>query len=278
MEPISLRRPSFLKKASLVPGLALFFLLKVSPAAAAYFTLPVLTQSQTDPIFRNLAGAFVFRDVEGANDLGKNWGFTLGVRGSLVDATPFTAVASSFTLPYLPSGDAQIAVGLPRGFTFEFGMVPTLSYQGTTFSQYSAGVKWTLTRSLLPKVPVSLAIRAGYTNANVSYSQQISGVDTDITYSTSIATFQAIASKRFFIFEPYVALGLANHTSSLSSTGSITIFGTDFSAGTTNYSAGSLCFWPSAGLLIHLGFIGAAAEYSNLWGLTAFSGKFTIRI
>lgn len=255
-------------------------LLFLSPglAEAAYFTLPVLTTEQTDPVFKSLAGAFVFRDLEPASDLGKKFGLTVGVRASVIDATALSTVVSGLNTPLLPSGDLQGAIGLPHGFTFEFGMIPTLTYQGTSFSEYSGAVKWTATRTFLPKLPFSLAARAAYTTANLSYAQSISGVDVSVAYSTTLLSFQAIVSRKFLVFEPYLSLGFVTHSSSISSSGSASIFGTTFPVGTQSYSSSLMSFWPSAGLMINLFVLGISGEYSNLWGLGNYSLKVSLRI
>lgn len=247
-------------------------------ANAAFFSLPVLSTDQTAPVFKSLAGAFVFRNVESAADLGKNFGVNFGVRGSIIDASALNAVVSGLNTQYLPSGDIQMELGLPHGFTFEFGLIPSITYQGTSFSEYSGAVKWTATRTFLTKLPFSLAARAAYTSASLGHAQTISGVDVTVGYSTALISFQSIISKKFAVFEPFLSLGIISHSSSITSSGSASIFGNTFPVGTQAYTSGLVSFWPTAGLMINLVFIGIAAEYDNLWGLGSYSAKFSIRI
>ena len=268
-----------LRKSSKLFGFCLAVLIQLvsSSARAAIFDLPVLTTSQTTPIFNTLAAGFVFRDVEPASDLGKNWGLNFGVRASLIDTTSINGIVSGMSLAYLPTADAQISLGVPYGFTFEFGMVPGLSYQSTQFSQYAAAIKWTATRKVLQKFPLSLAARAAYSSATLSSAQTLNNADITVTYGTSIYSFQVLMSKKFLVFEPFVGIGTAIHSSSLASTGAVSIFGNDFPLGTNSYTGSTMSIWPTAGLLIDLYFLGIAADYSYLWGLTTYNAKISIR-
>lgn len=246
-------------------------------AQGAAFSFPELDTTMTDPIFRTLAGGFIFRSAEPASDLGKKFGLYLGASVSGVDTSAVSTIFSGFSSPLLPSGDLQIGVGFPAGFVLEVGFLPSFNFSGTSIGNYGVGVKWNATRNFLSKLPFSLSGRIGYSSSSISFAQQINSVDVTVSYGSTVLTAQALVSKKLFIFEPYFGLGLANHSSSLASSGSASLFGSTFPVGTQNYSASGLFPWIQAGLLLDFVLLGIGAEYDSVFGLSSYTGKVSLR-
>lgn len=251
-------------------------------ASAGTFSLPQLDTGMVDPLFNTLATALAFRPMEPASDLGRNWGSYLGLSAGVVDASSLSNIflsGSGSNQILLPSADVQFGLGLPYGFTLEGAYLPAVSYQGTSFSRYSGGIKWTLTRTALKPLPFDLAAQAGYSQTALNYTQGLSGGTVDVSYKTAITSGNLLLSKRLlYFFEPYVGIGFVHHYSTLSGTGSATLFGNTFPIGTESINGSGTSLWTQAGLLIKLLVVGTTVEYDNMFGQSSLSAKVSIRI
>lgn len=245
------------------------------------FTLPTLETSQTEAIFKTLGSSFAFRPVESASDLGIIWGIYLGAGLGGTETSKLTAVSSDAPT-YLPSAELQFGLGLPLGFTIETGLMPSISYQGTSISKYGGALKWTATRTVLRSLPVSLAARLAYSKGTINWSQPLNSGAVTIDYKNEIIQSQIAASKMFGTLglglEPYVGLGFISHTSQITGSGSANLFGASFSPGTTSVSGKNSSLWGQAGLMVHLVFLAISAEYDNMFGINSYSAKLTLRM
>jgi hypothetical protein len=258
-----------------------FWFASVSPARAAVFTLPTLDTTMTDPIFETLATSFAFRPLEPASDLGSVWGFYIGAGGSGSDASKVAAIFSEMSTSYVPNAELQLGIGLPKGFTIEGGFIPKINFQGTSLSKYGGTLKWTLTRSLLPKFPLSIAVRAGLAKASIDYTQPLEGGSVTVGYASTILESNLVISKFLggfgFGIEPYLGFGVASQSSSLNATGTAELFGSSFPAGTESVSGSGTSTWLQAGLMLKLSVLAFTAEYDRMFGVSSWSGKATFR-
>lgn len=260
-------------------GLMALGLLVSTSSWAQFFSIPVLEPTQTDPIFRTLASALIFRPVEPASDLGRVWGLYLGPGAAAVDASEVNSVFTGSQLPFFPGADIQAGLGVSNGVVLEVGYLPAYTYNGTSFSKLGLGMKWNFNRNILKNLPFDLAVQSTYTTASLSFTQPIQGADVTVNYNSTIFSVNMLLSKRFlYLFEPFIGFGISNQTSSITSTGSVSIFGSSFPLGTQNYSGTTLSPWYQGGILLNLLFVGVAAQYDNMFGLNSFTGKVTIRI
>lgn len=242
------------------------------------FTLPQLSTSQTDPVFRTLAAGFFYRPVEPASDFGALGGFSVGAALNGVSTGAVSTIFTGMSTPFLPTAMLMGAVGLPKGITIEGGFVPSLTYQGSTFSNIAFGAKWTLTRSVFTKWPVDLAIRANYTSSGLSYTQSISGGTVAVRYGSGIFSANLVASYPLPFLEPFVGLGFITDSSTLSGTGTASLFGASFPVGTNTYSEGRATPWLYGGVKLHLTLLKISASYDFLYGISSWSLKAGISI
>jgi hypothetical protein len=258
----------------------LFAALLWSPPAFSegVFTLPQLSTTQTDPVFRTLAAGFFYRPVEPASDFGALGGFSLGVAVNGVSTSAVSTIFTGMSTPFLPTAMLMGAVGLPKGITLEAGFVPSLNYQGSTFSNLAFGAKWTLTRSVFAKWPVDVALRANYTSAGMSYTQNITGGTVAVRYGSGIFSADLVASYPLPILEPFIGLGFITDSSSLTGTGTASLFGASFPVGTTTYSEGRAAPWLYGGVKLHLTLVKISASYDFLYGISSWSLKAGISI
>jgi hypothetical protein len=264
----------------LVAALAILAAFVPGRVNASVFTLPTVDSTMTDPIFRTMASGFLFRSVEPASDLGKTWGLYFGADVTATSTSAVSNIMSGLSSGYLPTGNLQIGLGLPKGITLEFGFVPTFTYSGTTVATYGGDLKWTLSRALFPKLPINVAVALGYTSANLNYSQALDSGTVAVNYGTSMESAMLQASVSIgilFGLEPFAGVGVANANSTLSGTGTSSLFGSGFAAGTTSVSASNTSTWLQAGLLLRLGILGIAGEYDYVFGLSSYNIKTTFR-
>jgi hypothetical protein len=264
-------------------GFANFLLLTLGvmshpqPCFAGIFNLPQLDTSMADPIFRTLASGLAFKPVEPASDLGKYFGFYMGVAAGGSDLSAVSSIFQSQLMGYMPMGDLQLGAGGPLGITAEAGILPGMSYSGTTFNRYSGALKWTLTHSVLSYLPINIAVRVGFSNSNLNYSQTLQNANLDVSYKTSIVSGNLVISKSLLFLEPYVGIGVVSHDSTLSATGEASLFGNTFTAGTESLRSTGSSPWYQAGLMVKVFVLGVAAEYDNIFGLSSYNGKVSLR-
>jgi hypothetical protein len=251
-------------------------------AKAAVFSLPTVSTSMTDPIFRTLGADFAFRSVEPASDLGTVWGLNFGVAAVATDASAVSSIFSNMATSFVPNADFQLGIGLPKGITIELGLVPKVKLDGTTFSKYEAALKWTLNRTLIPRFPLDVATRFSYSNGSIDYSQGLNGGTVSVSYRTTVIGGNLLVSKFLgaagFGIEPFLGVGLINFSSTLSGSGTVNLFDTSFPTGTESVSDSGLSSWLQAGLQLKLSVVAFAAEYDRFFGISSWTGKFSIRI
>jgi hypothetical protein len=134
---------------------------------------------------------------------------------------------------------------------------------------------WTF--SELFSFPVDAAVRGCYTNGALSYTQPLNGGTENVGYNTNIVGGNLMFSKKIaFILEPYVSYGLLSHSSTLSGTGSSSLFNGNFPPGTTSISNSGSSGWLQLGAQLKLGFFSIAAEYDNLFLDDTYSGRLAL--
>lgn len=252
-----------------------------SKAKAEAFSIPTLETSTISTVLDSVATMMAFRPVEGASDLGVRWGVTLGLGVSATESSAISSLSSAAPAGFLPGADLQLGIGLPKGITLELGMIPTFSYQSTSFGKYAGALKLNLNRTLLKKFPLAVAARLAFTKSSILYSQTSGSGTVGVDLDSSIYGGNIVVSKYLgalgFGLEPFLGVGFLAHSSNVTATGTGNLFGSSFPAGTTSTSASGSGLWYQAGLMLKLGVIGITAEYDHLFGLTSYAGKLSLR-
>jgi hypothetical protein len=248
------------------------------PAQAEIFSLPQLTPAQTQPVFNTLGSMLFFKPIEPASGYGKLWGLGIGVSANATSTSAISTVVSGLSTSVLPMADINAGITLPGGITLEAGYLPTFTYQNTTFGKTAFGAKWNINRALFTSLPFDIAVRAGITSGTLAYLQTSGGANINVNYSTSIFTANLIVSKNFVLVEPFAGIGLANHSSTLSGTGTGTIFGAGYPAATTSITGTSATLWMHAGVLLNLQFLRISASVDYAFGLVSGNGKVAFSI
>lgn len=247
-------------------------------ARAEVFTLPQMTPAQTEPVFNTLGSMLFFKPVEPARGYGKIWGLGIGIAANATSSSAISTVVSGMSASFIPAGDINAGVTLPMGITVEGGLLPTFSYQGSSFGKTAIGAKLHLNAVFLKSFPLDVAFRVGWTKGTLLYAQGSGGTQVNVDYSTSAVTANLIVSKNFIVLEPFAGLGMVSHSSTLVGTGSGTIFGTGFPPSTTTYSVNAVHLWMHAGLLLNLQVLRISASVDYAFGLVSGNGKIAISI
>lgn len=262
---------------------SLFALLSIFPCFFSKETLAKfqITQLETETIptfFNTLAAASIFRTVEPASDLGKLFGFYIGIEGSEISLKPLYSIFSnSIPLGYFPIGDLQFGATGPFGITAEFGLLPESNLRELSFGRTSGSLKWTPTRSILTYLPFDFAGRVSLTNTHIGIAESFSGLDFDVRYLSTLWSAGIVLSKSFLLFEPFVSLGVVRYQSKLSASAGGKLFGYSFPTGSESIPESGFSPWYQSGILIKLLVIGIAAQYDYAFGMGTYTAKVSLR-
>jgi len=266
-------------KTSALLSFSLFLTLAFSaPAFAAtnFLTLQNLDQDQTDALFKTLVADTVFRPLEGASTFGDIFGFAFGVIGETTSTSQVQPFLPADTPSYVPGGNLFLAAQFPYGLGVEAGFIPQTGISGASFKQYGFDAKWTVNKVLFQALPVDVALRAGYSRPEISYTETVNAVDTVISFNSNITTETLSVSRDFIFVEPYVTLGLIQQSGTLMGTGSTNIFSTTFSQSkSVDRSFTGTLF--ELGAQFKLGFFNLTAEYGNIFGISSYAGKISFK-
>lgn len=209
-------------KRSLVWSTVVLLLGAASSFAASQPTLQNMNLSQADGVMKNFGNAIVFRSLEPPSANGKVWGFGFGVVGAVTSAKDVNAFIPSANIPVLPAADIVFALQGPYGIALEAGFFPTMAVKGFTLKRFGMNARWTFTDVLLRgNIPFDAALRLGFGGNEFSYTQNVGGVDDKVTFDSNSFRAEVAMSRKFFVFEPYLGLGLLKTSNTLSNTAGV---------------------------------------------------------
>lgn len=259
--------------------LLLGFALSSAPALAASApSLYNLNASQAEEIVESFGAAQMFRAVEPPSSYGRLFGLSFGVvgtygsAGKLNDATP----APIQDLDFVPSADLFLGVQGPLGLALELGGVPRTTVQDFRIQKIAANVKWTITDLFFGDVlPVEAALRAGYGRNTFDYRQTVtvsgSPVSDTVEFDSRVLQTQLAVSYQVLVFEPFLGLGWARQSSTLSnSVATVDLF--NFT-NAQSFEVGKGSFWLNAGFEMRLLAFTLGAQYDRLFGNSSVSAK-----
>ena len=233
-------------------------------------TLPTLQPSDIKSVLSTVASDFAFRPVQPAASFGRVFGLSAGIIGSMSSTSRITYLIGTNT-PNLIGGALYLAAQIPWGIAAEIGVLPTMSLSGGQLGTFGGDIRWTFSDSR-PSLPLDMALRGMFTSGSFSYSQMLSGNPISVAYSGSVYGLNVQASKRIlFVFEPFGGLGFIAQNSSLSATGSTSLFGSGFSSGTTKVTGSDSSLWWIVGIAVHpLPLFSVNFEYDNMFALSSY--------
>lgn len=224
--------------------LVLLILLVAVNVRAQNLTFDNIDATDFDNFVLDMSANFTATTVSSARPLGKIFGFEVGVMGGMTDIKRIEQLMKSndpnAEAPKdFPHAGLVGVVSVPLGVTLEVNTIPSLKSENSEFGTVGAGIKWTMTETVLSMLPFDLAIRATSSKANFSFNQIINNastsnvpVDTKIKFDNTLTGAMLLLSKNFFLIEPYIGVGTLKGKGKLSMEGTGDIFDNSFVIGT----------------------------------------------
>ena len=247
------------------------------PTVAWTATVPSfenLNESQASKVMEDFSSNLYYPSVTTASEKG-----TVGVEAGVVAGVgqvPEIENISNGDVSVLPHGMIFISGDLPFNLGAEFIFLPSLDISDYSLSYYGGSVNWRFSETI-PAVSaiLDLSLRASYNTSEFGYTQPVNNVDVDISYDNSSYGLTLLASRSFFVLEPFVGLGFASSDDELTATGNATIFDQSFTKKDSAESSSSGLLY-LAGLQLDIPFANFAAQYSNVFGNHRYTGKFSV--
>lgn len=245
----------------------------ISALAANQPTLVNLDLSQADGVMKNFGNAIAFRSLEPPSSNGKIWGLGVGIAVAGTTAKDVNALIPNANIQTLPAADLVVALQGPYGVALEAGFFPSIAINGFSLKRFGLNARWTFTDILLRgNIPFDAALRVGFGGNNFSYSQVSGGVNDTVSFESNSLRFELAMSRKFFVFEPYIGLGLLRTSNTLSnSAGPANPLFSFTSASTYSNSASSFLF--NVGTEIKLLFFTFTPELDVAFGETTVAAK-----
>jgi len=244
--------------------------------AGAAPALTNLDANQTSAVLKTFGTNFAFKPIESASDFGKNWGLSAGIGGGITSGTAITDAIPGVDASAIPNANLIFGLQGPLGLGLELGLLPSVKFSGLTFNTFGADVKWNIGSGLGRLLPIDVAARLMYSTTSLSYTETIASLTDTISISTHAVGFNVSASKKLFIIEPYVGLGFMSQSGTLSNTGTITLFNSSLTSG-SSYDSSNSGLWTFVGLQWKLLILNLTAEYDNIMGIGSGSLKASLK-
>lgn len=247
----------------------------VSTARAQVFTLPQLPNTSTVQQLSNvLSSALMARTVEPPSEPGR-FGFGLGVVASAVSTAQIASLLGAAPLPVLPFGNLYVTLYAPLGITLDVAGLPPLTLASTRFFNIGGNLRWTVSRIIGDWFPVNLAANLSFTSSTLNYSQVLNSVNINVSAASTQFGLDAVVSKQFLFFEPYLALGVTNQSTTIGYTGSQPLFAFTTS---TSIPVSNLSFHARGGFQMKFVVFVVGGEYEYAYGNHGGAAKIGFKI
>jgi hypothetical protein len=246
--------------------------------AAGTPTLTNLLPNQVDDVFKVFGADLAFKPVEPPSSYGKIFGLSAGVIGGITSAQPIKDSIPGTTIDYVPAANIFLGVQLPYGWGVEFGFLPQTTISSAQLRSFGGDLKWTISDALFTTAsPISFAVRAMYSGTKLNFSQNVSGIEDTVSFKSSSVGANLSAGLKFGFFEPYVGAGFIHQSSTLSNSGSITLFDSSVSL-TSSLDEKNGSGWFYAGFQMTFIALTISAEYDSLFGVSSELFKLGLKI
>ncbi len=251
----------------LLPLYVLFFTFEVR---AAQPTFSNLLQDQLDGLYKDLGTIMYPTTVSGASSLGKIFGFEVGVLAGAGNS-PHVDALTPDKVDKLPKAGLMGIVTAPFGLGVEASVLP-VKVNGFEYDYKAIGGRWTVNEVFSAIPIIDLKLKLDFTSADLKWHQNIGTIPVEVNYKNTSVAYSVTVGKKILFIEPYAGLGRIHGKSSLTSTGTVSIFNTsvpvsareDVAHSTTYYFFGADFHL----LLLHLG-----VEMANVYDNRVVVGK-----
>lgn len=254
-----------------------FFAIMLIFSAGIFADTPTfenLQKADIENIMTELNASLLPTTVTPASSLGEYWGIEFGVIAGISESPEISSLAEE-TISYLPHAGFFGTLHLPFGIGFEYNFAPFES-EGMSYDYKAYGIKWTV-NDVITVIPFQLRLRLQKAVADISYSEVISLVNTNVSYSHKSLAVNVTASKKFLFVEPYILAGYTTSDNTLAATGSATFF--DSSVTASDRSDVSLdSFYYFMGLHVDMFLLHLGAEFGKVYDSSRMTFKFSVAI
>lgn len=250
---------------SLIAALFVF----VSLQANADPVFSGITESDFDSITKEMSANFAHSSLLGPSKMGTILGVQVGIIAAQTGTPNIDAIvkrSGGSGLSNLYNAGLLGAIGIPMGIAFEAVIVPTLTTSGASVNSTSMAVKWNI-NEVIPLLPVNLALRGFYSNANFEFNQTVVGTPVTVTNKTKVTGVQLMISPMLPVVEPYLGIGLLSGTDELGVTGTNSIFDPSYSTQQSERKTVTATQM-IAGVDVNLLVLKLGAEYTQSFGAT----------
>ncbi|HAZ12626.1 MAG: hypothetical protein A2X86_11490 [Bdellovibrionales bacterium GWA2_49_15] len=239
-------------------------------AAADQPTLSNVTQGQLDGIYKDLGSIMYPTTVSGASSLGKIFGFEIGVLGGVADSPHIDALVPE-NVSRLPKAGLMGIVTVPFGLGIEASILP-VTVGDFEYDYMSIGGRWTI-NEVISAIPfIDLKLKVDFTKAELKWKQTISNVPVNVTYENKSTAYSLTVGKKILFIEPFAGLGRIDGKSSLTSTGTVSIFDVSVPLSAREDVSQSDTYY-FLGCQLHLLFLNLGAELAKVYDNQVVVGK-----
>lgn len=252
-------------------------------------TLNNITLADYDKVVREFSANFGYSSITPASSLGI-FGFELGLTGGLTKSPEIQSLvrrsSPSYNEDKIYHASLLGRVGIPYGINLEAMILPEITISDVKFYSYAGALSWTMTDVILTESPVNIMFKGFYNKANLEYSQSLQNSSTGnqpvtatIDYDNSLLGIQALFSRKFFLFEPYVGLGYIRATGELAVRAALAPSATIFAGQGVGTSAKSepKSVQLLAGSDFRIAFFSLGAEYQRAFDTSSVTGRLSFR-
>lgn len=277
-----------LVRSFLALGLGLSALAPATKAHSATPTLPTLSQADFNSVIREVSANTMLHSVTPASSMGSIFGFEVGVVAGATSVPEMNRLVGQASpgnqFKYLPHAGLMGAVTVPFGITGEAVVVPKVAASGVDYSSYALALKWNLSDSVLPILPLNVAVRGFLARSEISFNQTINNASTGgndvnagVKFAGQVTGAQLMVSPKLLpIIEPYAALGFLSATGQLdvNAAGGGTLLGfTNAQSAQSNPTSSHLILGADIRLLV----IGFGVEYAKAFDTETYTGKLSLK-
>ena len=235
-----------------------------------------LSEEDLDNISKEFSANFAHKGASGAAPLGDLFGFEVGLIAGSTDTPEISKISKregGEAIDNLYNAGLYAAVSIPFGLTAEAMLLPEQTISDMSISNQSLALKWTFSKTF--GIPfVDLAAKAHMSNTKMNYSDTVDSVNTTIELENSTSGFMLMASKSFFLIEPFIGVGRISRDTSLSATGAATIYDVAYSTNQEESVSGSSGHMVG-GVQVNLGLLSVSGQYEKAFDTSVTSLKLT---
>lgn len=232
-----------------------------------------LSEDDVEEVSREFAGNFSHSGVSAPETDGL-WGVEVGVVGGKSKSPELKDVIDASggegdDFKNLYHAGAMLRAHAPFDIFAEVTILPEREFDDVEVSNKSFELGWNAGGFF--GLPLDIAIAASRTNSEISFKQEISGVDNKIELETKTTMYWIGVSKTFLFFTPYIKVGRAKTDADLKSTVSVLENSQD-----TKISSDPSGGYFAAGANLQFAFFKIGAEVSKVMDVSRASGKISI--